>query len=126
MIPLVFHDTATLYFPTPNEYGKDVLGTGHSVPAILQQAIGKDHAGNQDVLSGTSVLYLPSTNAIIVANHYRLEGALVMVNPFGENADDQYFRITNASPLRDTLLDNEVWHIECDLQKVSNPGLAVS
>lgn len=126
MIPLVFHDTATLYFPTPDDYGKDDLGSGSSVPAILQQAIGKTHSNSQDALDGASILYLPSDNPTVIANHYRLEGAVVMVNPFGESADDQYFKITNASPLRDTLLDNEVRHIECDLQKISNPGLGVS
>lgn len=126
MIPLVFHDTATLYFPTPDDYGTETLGSGASVPAILEQRIGVAHSNNQDSLDGGSILYLPADNATVVANHYRLEGAIVVVNPFGENADDQYFRITNASPLRDFLLDNEVQHIECDLQKVSNPGLAVS
>lgn len=119
---LKFKDRVTVYTVTPDDYGKDVPGEGEVMLGLYVQNTTFLHTNNQDGVSGTSRLYLPANTNFMKDNHYRLEGMLVKVNPFGEDAAYQYFRIIDVIPARDILNRNRVRHVECELQKVTDFG----
>lgn len=117
---LRFNEIITLYKPTTNDYGKDVLGTGEEVKALYEQITGHEHGNFQDSLSGTSRLYLDASNQFLLDNAYRLEGMILKINPFNATDSDQYFRITACIVGRDMLRYNQVRHVECELQKTDD------
>lgn len=113
-----FPDTVTLYMVTEDTYGDKTLSAGTTRRAAFEQVISKTHVNNQDAIVSTSRLYLPPED--IFENGYRMEGMLVKVNVLGGTATQQFFKITQCFPVRDTLLGNTVKHVECDLQKVTD------
>lgn len=115
---LIFQDTCTIYPTTVDDYGSEILGTPATVACLYEQTTAYQHGNSQDAIVGTPRLTLPSTDPFVLAHHYRLEEMVVQINPFGEDSSAQWFKITSASPARDTLLFNEVRHVECDLKKV--------
>lgn len=112
-----FSDTVTLYDVTEDGYGDKTLDEGTEVPAAFEQIISKPHGDNQDAIVSSSRLYLPADDEFLVSRGYRLEGLLAKVNVLEGVDTQQFFRITTVSPIRDTLLNNEVTHVECDLDK---------
>lgn len=115
-----FPDTVTLYDVTEDTYGDKSLDGGTDVPAAFEQILSQTHASNQDAIISGSRLYLPPDIDFATSRGYRLEGVVVKVNVLGGEDTQQFFRITEAFPVRDTLLANKVRHIECNLAKTTD------
>lgn len=116
-----FSDTVTLYEVTYSEdYGKPTLSGGTSVAAAWEQSTGMQHGDFQDGVTSDGRLYLDPDNAFLTTKGYRIEGLIAKINLFGASDRDQYFELTNVSVIRDTLLGNQVRHIETDLKKVAD------
>lgn len=118
VVQLCFKDTVNIFKVRKDEYGNDVPQSAVAVPALYEQVTGFEHGNNRDSVSSASRLYLPGDDEFVVENGQRLEGMVVQINPFGAEGSEQYFRISNVTPVRDILLCNEVQHVECDLRKV--------
>lgn len=117
MVKMNFPDTVTLYAVTEDGYDDKTLDEGTEVRAAYEQIINKSHGGFQDAIGSTSRLYLPPDVDSLLETGYRLEGMIVKVNVLGGTDTQQFFRITNVFPVRDTLRQNTVRHVECDLEK---------
>lgn len=115
-----FPDTVTLYDVTEDGYGDKSLDAGVEIRASFEQVISKTHSDSQDAIVSSSRLYLPPDVDALTSEGYRLEGKLAKVNVLGGVATQQFFKITEAFPVRDTLLQNQVRHVECDLAKVTD------
>lgn len=104
-----FPDTCVIKTVTGhNDYGRAETAEVESVCAY-EQTTGITHTGYQDQVSGSPVLYLPPDSRF-----YELQGAQVVVNAYSQLT----FKVVSCSPIRDTLLHNQVRHIECELQKI--------
>lgn len=117
MVRMNFPDTVTLYEVTEDGYGDKTLDSGTTVRAAFEQVINKSHGDFQDAVGSTSRLYLPPDVDELTESGYRLEGMIVKVNVLGGTDTQQFFKITNVSPVRDTLRQNIVRHVEVDLEK---------
>lgn len=117
---LNFNECVTIYELTTNDYGKDVLGDDTEVKALYEQVTGFGHGGFQDSINGTSRIYLDGDNKFVLENAYRLEGMIIMINPFDGSDAKQYFRIVNVTVARDILRKNKVRHVECELAKTAD------
>lgn len=128
MAGLCFKDIANIYKVRKDGYSNDIPEAAVPVPAIYEQATGFAHGDHQDAVTSGSRLFLPADHSFVTTNGYRLEGMVAQVNLFGFDGTEQYFRITSVTPIRDTLLCNEVQHVECSLEKLErfDNGCAVS
>lgn len=115
-----FPDTVTIYSVTEDGYGDETFSSPTTIPAAYEQVISKTHSGHQDSIGSNSRLYLPPDEEFLTSRGYRLEGLVVKVNVLGGTDTQQFFRITEVFPVRDTLLNNKVTHVECALQKTSD------
>lgn len=116
-----FSDTVTLYEVTYSEdYAKPTLSDGTSVAAAFEQTTGWQHADFQDAVTADARIYLDPDNTFLTSRAYRIEGLILKANLFTGTDRDQYFEITSAAVIRDTLLGNDVQHVECDLKKVTD------
>lgn len=120
MTRMPFKDTVTLYEVTSDHYGDPVIGEAHVMKGAYEQTTTKQHSDHQDFIAGAPRLYLPPEDAYLLERAYRIEGMFVQVNLFGGGTQDHFFEITEASPIRDTLLGNQVWHVECELRKITD------
>lgn len=115
---LDFKDSCTIWPTTADAYGKDVLGTPATVACLYQQNTTYQHSASQDAIGGTSRLVLPASDPFVLSHDYRLEEMIVEINPFGASAQTQTFKISDVTVGRDVLLNDEVKHVECQLQKI--------
>lgn len=116
-----FPDTATLKLVTGHDDWGRPQTQEITLPCAYEQTTGVTHAGYADTVAGTPVLYLPPDDQL-AAIGYRLEGTLVSVDSYTQ----EDFKVVSVSPIRDTLLENQVRHVECELQKVDVPQEATS
>jgi hypothetical protein len=117
---LSYNETVTIFNPTSDNYGKDVLGNGTALKCVFEQTTGFQHGGHQDSIVGVSRIYLDPNSNFVIDNGYRLEGMIVKINPFGADAASQYFRIISVTAGRDVLQNNKVRHVECELSKTND------
>lgn len=121
MMELEYNDTAWIYPRTVGDYGEYIPGTAVEVACKFIQRVGESHGAFQDSVTSASRIYLPADTDLFTDEGYRLEGLIVKVNPFDAEGAEQFFQITNVVPARDVLLDNQIRHVECDLEKVTPP-----
>lgn len=115
-----FPDSITIYTVAEDGYGDKTWSGATTIPAAFEQVIAKTHGDNQDAIVSTSRLYLPPDHTFLTSRGYRIEGLVVKINVLGGTDTQQFFEITDVFPVRDTLLNNDVTHVECELKKVSD------
>ena len=123
-IDVDFNETCMLFDPQGDDWDRLVLDEGHEVPCVFIQSIGSSHGSNADAETGTSRLKLDPNNEYMKSIHLRPEGKIALMNPYGNAADRQYFRIADAKVERDTLLSNRPRHVSCNIEPTYVPEVS--
>lgn len=117
-VDLSYNETATIVKVQADGYGnKKVPVQQIAVPAIFLQGTGFDRSSFQENVTADAILYVDPTNAFVVANHMRLEGMYVVMQLFGSDADQSWYKIVTVTVNRDHLLENQINNVECVLKK---------
>lgn len=116
---LIYNETVILIDPDIDDYGSEQMGESASVPAIFGQRTGWAHGSNQTAVTSDAVAYLDPTNVFVSGHANRLEGMLLVAQLFGVSAPDAWYRITEVSVGRDSLLCNDIDTIQVNLKKTT-------
>ncbi len=125
-LALTYPDTASFYIVGSGEYAnKKVIEDNADVNVIFIQATGFAHAGFQDNIDADAVAYVDFNNAFIVEHNNRLEGMYILMELFGSDADESWYKVTSVIVNRDHLLGNTIDNIQLLLKKTSAlPGVS--
>lgn len=122
---LEYQDTIRIIEVTVNRYGDEAIGDEAEVAAIFEQNTGWAHGGNQTDVTSTTRAFVDPENSFVQEKFQRLEGMLVVAQPFGEAFGDAWYRITDVTAARDTQFDNVIDNIALTLKKtVPIPGVS--
>lgn len=118
-VPLEYKDTIQLVVPilASDGFGGQIVGEIEDVNALFIANTGQTHGNFQTNVISDAEVYLDHENEFVLNNFNRLEGMLVIANPFGEDEDQAWYLITDVITGQDKLLDNQVDNINCQLKK---------
>jgi hypothetical protein len=125
-LALNYPNTATFYLVEGAGYGatKRVVDTSE-VNVIFEQDTNFQHGGNQDAVTSDAVCWPDFNNAFIQENHNRLEGMYIVMELFGSDMDDSWYKVESVFIHRDHLLGNTIDNLELSLKKTSPiPGIS--
>lgn len=119
--PLEYKDTVQLvtYTLSTDGYANKVVDEVEDVPALWLANTGWSHGGNQTAIIGDAQVYLDPTNEFVIAHFNRLEGMLIIANPFGEAEEEAWYLIQSVIVGQDKLLGNTIDNIQCTLKKTT-------
>lgn len=119
---IVMKDTCQLATVSSNGYGDKAIQTLTTVKCLFLQSTGNTHSANVEIATSDAHVYLDIDNPIIRDKGYRLEGMFLMVNPFGADDDESWYKISRVVVGQRKLLTNEVDNVHAYLQKVAKPA----
>jgi len=122
---IVMKDTCQLAEISTDGYGDRNVELLTTVDCLFLQSTGNSHSNNVEIATSDAHVYLDIENSAIKDRGYRIEGMYVLVNPFGADNDESWYKITRVVVGQRKLLNNEVDNVHAFLQKVSNPGYNV-
>lgn len=117
---LKYPDTATFILADSGEYsGNKTIGDQAEVPVIFVQGTNYNRNNHQDIVDADAVCWPDFTNAFIIEHANRLEGMYVLMDLYGGDPGNAWFKIASVVTHRDHLLNNTIDNIECRLQKTT-------
>lgn len=116
-VGLRYPDKITIFNVSPGLYGQEVIEDEAVVAAIFVQNTGWSHSGNQDAITSSATAFVDPTDEFVRNNVNRLEGLPVVAQFAGIGESDAWYRITDVSVSRDSLLENRIDNIQISLQK---------
>lgn len=119
---MILQDTVKLATTTTDGYGDHTVTILTDVKSLFIQRSGVTHDTNAEDVTSDAVVYLDTTNQVVLDNSYRLEGMYIIAQPFGQSQEESWYEITGVSVGQRKLLNNAVDNIHCTLSKVA--GLA--
>lgn len=119
---MVLTDTVRLATTTVDGYGDKTVTVLTDVKSLFIQRTGVDHATNAETDNSDATIYLDPTNSVVLENMFRLEGMYIIAQPFGQLADESWYKIAHVTVAQRKLLDNTIDNIHCQLEKIA--GLA--
>lgn len=114
-----YQDTIRIVETTKDGYGSEVYVDDYDVPAVFEQNTGWRHQNNQDALNANATAFVDPTNDFVQSAFNRLEGMLVIADPFSSGVTGSWYRITSVTVSRASQLDNEIDNIQLLLKKTS-------
>lgn len=115
-------DTCQLATLKSDGYGDKSVEVLTTVKCLFLQSTGRSHSSNVEIATSDAHVYLDITNPVIKDKGYRVEGIYLMVNPFGANNNESWYKITRVVVGQRKLLDNSVDNVHAYLQKVAKPA----
>lgn len=103
-------------------YGDRTVNILTTVDCLFLQSTGSSHSGNVDLATSDAHVYLDIENDEIKGRGYRLEGMYLLINPFGANDNQSWYKIFRVVVGQRKLLNNQVDNVHAFLQKAANPG----
>lgn len=92
------YDYTIRFFETDVDgYGKHEVISYADVPAVFEQQTGFSHNGFQDSISSDAVALVDPNNEFVIANKNRLEEFLVVVNPYGADEQQSWYKIMSTT-----------------------------
>lgn len=119
-------DTCQLAKISTDGYGDREVEILTTIDCLFLQSSGNIHSGNVDLASSDAHVYLDIENEEIKSRGYRLEGIYLLINPFGADNNESWYKISRVVVGQRKLLNNDVDNVHAFLQKVANPGYVVS
>lgn len=119
MIKLKYKDTITLVDTEIDGYSSESVIQMVEVKALFFQKTGFSHSSNQDSITSNAYMYVDFENDFVKNNFNRLEGMLVIANPYSGIKSKSWYRITNVEIGQDKLLTNHIDNILLTLSKTS-------
>ena len=115
-----YKDTVTIIEQKYNKYGSESIKNSYTVKCLFMQNTGWSHSNNNAEINSDASLLIDPSDTFVKENANRLEGMLVVANPFGYSAAESWYRITNVSVNQDKLLCNEIDNISASLKKTES------
>jgi hypothetical protein len=112
-------DTVKLATTTDDVYGDKTVTVLTSVKSLFNQRTAVTHVDNADGVVSDAIVYLDPKNPVVLDNAYRLEGMYIIAQPFGQDQEESWYRITSVSVGQRKLLNNAIDNIYCRLDKVA-------
>lgn len=100
-------------------YGDKTVSILTDINACFLQGSGNTHANNADVSEADAHVYLDIDNPILVERGYRIEGMYIVADPFGQDTDESWYRVTRVKVGQRKLLGNDVDNVHAFLKKVA-------
>jgi hypothetical protein len=119
---IVMNDTCRIAQISEDGYGDRDVELLTTVDCLFLQGTGDSHSNNAEIATADAHVYLDIYNEVIRGKAYRLEGMYLVINPFGADGNESWYKITRVKVGQKKLTDNEVDNVHAFLQKVSNPG----
>lgn len=118
-VPLEYKDVVQLIVPSlsADGFATEIISEIEDVPGLFLSTTGYQHGGFQSADVSDAQVYLDPENDFVIDHFNRLEGMLVVANPFGEAEHMAWYRITSVITGQDKLLDNQIDNILCQLKK---------
>lgn len=116
-IGLNYKDTITIIDYSNDVYGDETSSEQSFVKSLFLQSTGQSHGGNVDSISTSAHAYVNPFDPFIVKNANRLEGMLVVANPFGAPETESWYRISKVIVGMDKLLCNKIDNVHIYLKK---------
>lgn len=114
---LTYKDNVLLIDTTPDMYGDMAVSHMEHLRGLFVQGTSQSRSGYVDTISTDAHVYLDIENEFVKANAFRLEGMYVVVNLFGGDENQQWFKISSVKVGQRKLLGNEVNNVHCHLTK---------
>lgn len=116
---LDYKDNVRLVATDVDGYGSETVGEEATVGALFGQNTGWSHGSNQTAVTSDAFCYIDPSDEFVVDHFNRLEGMLVVAQLFGVGFADAWYRITDVSVGRDSLLCNQIDNILLGLKKTT-------
>lgn len=124
---MIYKDTVKLAEVTSDGYGDETVNVLSSLNALFIQRSAVVRDNNIEGVASDATIYLDHTDPIVQTNSYRLEGMYIIAQPFGQEEQESWYRITGVSVGQRKLLDNTVDNVYCQLEKVAGlPYVSIS
>ena len=119
MVNIDYKDTISIVETTLSSdgYATEIIKSLNEVSALFITAIGQQQGGHQNSITSTAEVYIDPTNEFVMNNYFRLEGMLIIANPFGDDTAASWYRIDQVTIGQDKLLSNQIDNISCALSK---------
>ena len=118
---ITMKDTCQLATTVSDGYGDTTVEVLTTIDCLFLQSTGNTHSSNVELATSDAHVYLDIENPIILDKGYRIEGMYLMVNPFGADDTESWYKITRVVVGQRKLLDNDVDNVHAFLQKVAKP-----
>ena len=115
-----YKDAVTIIEPKYDKFGSESIGESHEVKCLFSQTTGWSHSSHNMQVNSDANLLVDPEDEFVIENANRLEGMLVIANPFGYSQIESWYRITNVSVNEDKLLCNEIDNISISLKKTTS------
>lgn len=112
-------DTVKLATTSSDMYGDKTVEVLTEVKSLFIQRTGAVNVGNMEADTSAAAVYLDKDNPVIVANAFRLEGMYIIAQPFGQLAEESWYKISSVNVGQRKLLNNAIDNIYCRLDKVA-------
>lgn len=115
---ITMKDTCRLAQTVSDGYGDKSVEVLTEVACLFLQSTGNSHSNNAEVISSDAHVYLDIQNPVIVNLGYKIEGMYLIVAPFGNLDNKDWYRITRVVVGQRKLLANDVDNVHAYLRKV--------
>lgn len=114
-----YKDTIQLIKPVlkTDGYGTEAISSIETVSCLFIENTRWSHSQNQAAIESDAECYVDPTDDFVVENEYRLEGFLVIANPFNGSEDEAWYRVITTRVGQDKLLSNTVDNVLLFLKK---------
>lgn len=112
-----YQDTITIIKPRIDGYNTETIGESAEVKSLFIANTGYSHGANADQIDSNASAYIDFNNEFVKNNFNRLEGMLVIANPFGGPSSEAWYRITSVNIGQDKLLCNKIDNVTITLKK---------
>lgn len=121
-ICLNYKDNISIVVPKYDKYGSESIDEIHETKALFIQNTGWSHSANNSNIDSNATLYVDPKDEFVQENSNRLEGMMVIANPFGFEQSQSWYRIIDVNVNQDKLLCNQIDNIALSLKKSTEIG----
>jgi len=118
---ITMKDTCQLATLVSDGYGDKSVQVLTTIHCLFLQSTGNSHSGNVEIATSDAHVYLDIENPVIKNKGYRIEGSYLLINPFGADDNESWYKISRVVVGQRKLLTNEVDNVHAFLQKVASP-----
>ncbi len=119
---ITMKDTCQVAQISANGYGDRSIDVLTTVDCLFLQSTGSQHSNNVELANSDAHVYLDINNEVLLERGYRIEGMYILVNPFGADNNESWYKVSRVVVGQRKLLTNDVDNVHAFLQKVAKPS----
>lgn len=117
-----YKDIVTLVDPSIDGYSNETIGDMKDVKGLFIQSTGWSHSSNNSNIDSDAYVYIDHSDEFVIERANRLEGILVVANPFGYESSKSWYRVVDVQIGQDKLLCNKIDNVLLSLKKSTEIG----